>query len=45
MTPIAIVMMVIAMVTVWGGLILALINLVRHPEDEGHLPETIAREL
>lgn len=45
MTPIAIVMMIIAMVTVWGGLGLALLNLVRHPEDEGHLPDTIAPEL
>jgi hypothetical protein len=32
MTPTAIVMMIIAMVTVWGGLAAAVINLVRHPE-------------
>jgi hypothetical protein len=32
MTPIAIVMMIIAMVTVWGGLIAAIVNLARHPE-------------
>jgi hypothetical protein len=32
MTAPAIVMMVIAMVTVWGGLAAAIINLVRHPE-------------
>lgn len=32
MTPTAIVMMVIAMVTVWGGLIAGIINLARHPE-------------
>lgn len=38
MTPAAIVMMIIAMVTVWGGLGLALWNLARHPEDEDELP-------
>ena len=32
MTPTAIVMMIIAMVTVWGGLVAAVINLARHPE-------------
>ncbi|MFD5224475.1 methionine/alanine import family NSS transporter small subunit [Microbacterium sp. NPDC058342] len=32
MTPVAIVMMVIAMVTVWGGLIAGVVNLARHPE-------------
>lgn len=32
MTPVAIVMMIIAMVTVWGGLIAAVVNLARHPE-------------
>ena len=32
MTGTAIVMMVIAMVTVWGGLIAAIVNLARHPE-------------
>lgn len=37
MTPVAIVMMLIAIITVWGGLVLALINLVRHPE-EGEAP-------
>ncbi|GAA1870403.1 hypothetical protein GCM10009715_16700 [Paeniglutamicibacter psychrophenolicus] len=45
MTPIAITMMIIAMVTIWGGLILSLVNLARHPEDEGNLPEEIAPEL
>ena len=39
MTPIAITMMIIAILTVWGGLALALVNLKRHPEDEGALPE------
>lgn len=32
MTPAAIVFMIIAMVTVWGGLAAAIVNLVRHPE-------------
>jgi hypothetical protein len=44
-TPIAITMMIIAIVTVWGGLALALLNLKRHPEGEGALPEEPAREL
>lgn len=38
MTLAAIVMMIIAMATVWGGLGLALWNLARHPEDEDELP-------
>ncbi|MVT27716.1 methionine/alanine import family NSS transporter small subunit [Nesterenkonia alkaliphila] len=29
----AVVMMIVALVTVWGGLIAALIHLARHPED------------
>ena len=33
MTPIAVVMMVVAMVTVWGGLIAWIVNLARHPEE------------
>lgn len=32
MTATAIVFMVVAMVTVWGGLIAAIVNLARHPE-------------
>lgn len=32
MTPTAITMMIVAMVTVWGGLVAAIINLARHPE-------------
>ncbi|WP_309126946.1 methionine/alanine import family NSS transporter small subunit [Microbacterium sp.] len=32
MTPTAIVMMIVATVTVWGGLIAAIVNLARHPE-------------
>lgn len=45
MTPIAISMVIIAILTVWGGLLLALLNLKRHPEDEGALPEELAPEL
>ncbi|MDZ4089747.1 MAG: methionine/alanine import family NSS transporter small subunit [Arthrobacter sp.] len=45
MTPIAITMMIVAILTVWGGLALALLNLKRHPEDEGALPEEHAPEL
>lgn len=29
----AIVMMIVAMVTVWGGLLLSVVNLLRHPEE------------
>jgi len=32
MTTTAIVMMIVAMVTVWGGLAAAIVNLARHPE-------------
>lgn len=32
MSTTAIVMMIVAMVTVWGGLIAAIVNLARHPE-------------
>lgn len=32
MTTTAIVMMIIAMVTVWGGLVAGIVNLARHPE-------------
>lgn len=45
MTTIAITMMIIAILTVWGGLVLSLLNLKRHPEDEGALPEEHAPEL
>jgi hypothetical protein len=34
MSTTAIVMMCVAMLTVWGGLLLAVINLLRHPEKE-----------
>lgn len=39
MTPTALVMMAIAMLTVWGGLIAGIVNLARHPEEEGHEPQ------
>ncbi|REJ03968.1 methionine/alanine import family NSS transporter small subunit [Microbacterium bovistercoris] len=32
MTPTAVVMMIIATLTIWGGLVGAIVNLVRHPE-------------
>lgn len=38
MSTTAIVMMIVAMVTVWGGLIAGIINLAKHPEEEGHEP-------
>ncbi|MCA0347373.1 MAG: methionine/alanine import family NSS transporter small subunit [Actinobacteria bacterium] len=39
MTPTALVMMAIAMLTVWGGLIAGIVNLAKHPEEEGHEPQ------
>ncbi|MBP2409150.1 methionine/alanine import family NSS transporter small subunit [Brachybacterium fresconis] len=30
----SIVMMIVAIVTVWGGLVAAVVNLVRHPEKD-----------
>jgi hypothetical protein len=39
MTTTAIVMMIIAMITVWGGLVAAVINLARHPEVAEAEPE------
>lgn len=32
MTTTAIVMMIVAMVAIWGGLVAAVVNLSRHPE-------------
>ncbi|MGM7669189.1 methionine/alanine import family NSS transporter small subunit [Microbacterium sp. A93] len=32
MTTAAIIFMIVAMITVWGGLIAAIVNLARHPE-------------
>lgn len=42
MTPTAIVMLVISIVTVWGGLVAAVVNLARHPEvaDAEPMPPT-----
>ncbi|MGL3151608.1 methionine/alanine import family NSS transporter small subunit [Microbacterium sp. A82] len=45
MTPTAIIFMVIAMVTVWGGLVAAIINLARHPESADSEPEAPPVEL
>ncbi|KJL47276.1 hypothetical protein RS84_02066 [Microbacterium hydrocarbonoxydans] len=45
MTGTAIVMMIIAMVTVWGGLIAAIVNLARHPEVAETEPEAPPVEL
>ena len=39
MTPTALFMMAIAMLTVWGGLIAGIVNLAKHPEEEGHEPQ------
>ena len=39
MTPTALVMMAIVMLTVWGGLIAGIVNLAKHPEEEGHEPQ------
>ncbi|MCS3843790.1 MULTISPECIES: methionine/alanine import family NSS transporter small subunit [unclassified Microbacterium] len=45
MTTTAIIMMIIAIVTVWGGLIAAIVNLARHPEVAESEPETLRVEL
>lgn len=45
MTPVAIIMMIIAMVTVWGGLIASIVNLARHPEAADAEPEAPPVEL
>ncbi|GGD88633.1 methionine/alanine import family NSS transporter small subunit [Microbacterium murale] len=45
MTTTAIIMMIIAMVTVWGGLIAAIVNLARHPEVAETEPDTLRVEL
>lgn len=45
MTPAAITMMIIALLTVWGGLGLALWNLARHPEDKEPIQEEMPHEL
>lgn len=38
----AIVMMLVAMVVIWGGLALAILNLMRYPGEE---PERVRRDL
>lgn len=45
MTAPAIIMMIIALLTIGGGLGLAMWNLARHPEDEDELPADLPREL
>ena len=34
MDPLAIVMMIVAILIVWGGLVTAMIHLQRHPEED-----------
>lgn len=38
MTPTALIMMTIAILTVWGGLVAGIMNLAKHPEEEGNEP-------
>ncbi|GLB67592.1 MULTISPECIES: methionine/alanine import family NSS transporter small subunit [Arthrobacter] len=45
MSTASIIMLIIAILTVWGGLALALLNLQRHPEDDTMMPEDHAPEL
>lgn len=47
MTGIAIFMLIVAIITVWGGLAASIWNLKRHPEDEDEdvLPMSHAPEL
>lgn len=45
MTASAVTMMIVAMVTVWGGLIAAIVNLARHPEIAETEPEAPPVEL
>lgn len=33
MSSIAVIMLLISIIMIWGGLVLGIINLVRHPED------------
>ena len=44
MTPVAITMMIIAVLTIGGGFSLALWNLARHPEEDEQLPEDLPHE-
>jgi hypothetical protein len=45
MSTASIIMLIVAILTVWGGLALALLNLQRHPEDDAMMPEEHAPEL
>ncbi|HEX2247156.1 MAG TPA: methionine/alanine import family NSS transporter small subunit [Arthrobacter sp.] len=45
MSTAAIIMLVLSIVTVWGGLVVALLNLRKHPEDDGLMPTEHAPEL
>lgn len=45
MNAAAVTMMIVAMITVWGGLIAAIVNLARHPEIAETEPETPPVEL
>ncbi|MEE1621243.1 methionine/alanine import family NSS transporter small subunit [Zafaria sp. Z1313] len=45
MTGIAITMMIVSMLTLWGGLGVALYNLSRHPEVDEDMPGETAPEL
>lgn len=38
MTTTAVIFMIIAMVTVWGGLVAGIVNLARHPEQKDTEP-------
>lgn len=41
MSAMAITLMIVAMVTIWGGLIVALINLNRHPDAPDDLEDDL----
>ncbi|WP_217182708.1 methionine/alanine import family NSS transporter small subunit [Streptomyces sp. AC495_CC817] len=45
MSATAVIMMIVAMITVWGGLIAAVVNLARHPEVAETEPEAPPVEL
>ncbi len=40
----AIIMMIISMVFLWGGLVLSIIHLIRHPEELEDVTEVIEKE-
>lgn len=48
MTPVAIIMMIVAMLVVWGGLAASILNLRAHPEVSGDLledPDMVAEDV